>query len=368
VTCVPVLVGQGLGPPVGRRQFFSLPASGLHEVLRFDRCCCETLHGADDGFAGFSNYLWVVEVGGGDDDGAGSADGLFAFLRIVFDVEGSGALLHEDAGAYEDCFGAELHHQRCVGWGGDAACAEVRYGKLAGFGYHADELVGCAVDLCGVVEFFVTENCEGPYLADDLAHVLDGVDDVTGAGLALGADHGCAFGDAAEGFAEVARAADKGCGEGMLVDVVGLVGGGEDFGLVDEVDAEVLEDLGFGEVADAGLGHDGDGDGADDALDELGVSHAGDTAFGADHGGDALECHDGDGSGLFGDAGLFDVHDVHDDAAFEHLGEAEFEAEGRGAEVSVAVVGVVCHGVLLGSRAAGARAETRCVYLCPQDS
>ena len=85
----------------------------------------------------------------------------------------------------------------------------------------------------------------------------------------------------------------------------------------------VLQDLGFGEVADAGLGHDGDGDGGHDLLDELGVGHAGDAAFGADHGGDALEGHDGDGAGFFGDAGLLDVHDVHDDAAFEHLGEAE---------------------------------------------
>jgi len=48
---------------------------------------------------------------------------------------------------------------------------------------------------------------------------------------------------------------------------------------------------------------------------------------GADHGGDALEGHDGDGAGLFGDFGLGYVHDVHDDSAFEHLGEAEFEAE-----------------------------------------
>jgi len=223
------------------------------------------------------------------------------------------------------------------------------------------------VNLGSVVELFVAEDGEGFDFADDLAHVLDGVDDVTGTGFAFGADHGCAFGDAAEGFAKVARAADEGRGEGVLVDVVDLIGRGEDFGLVDEVDAQGLQDLRFDEVADARLGHDGDGDGADDLLDELGAGHAGYAAFGADHGRDALECHDGDGASLFSDAGLFDVHDVHDDAAFEHLGEAEFEAEGRGAEVSVAVVGVVCHGVLLRSRVAGARAETRCVYLCPQD-
>ena len=137
--------------------------------------------------------------------------------------------------------GAELHHEGGVGGSGDSAGGEVGDGELAGLGDHADELVGRAVDLGGVVELFVAEDGEGLDLADDLAHVLDGVDDVAGAGLALGADHGCAFGDAAEGFAEVAGSADEGRGEGVLVDVVDLVGGGEDLGLVDEVDAERLQ-------------------------------------------------------------------------------------------------------------------------------
>ena len=211
--------------------------------------------------------------------------------------------------------------------GGDAAGGEVGDGELAEFGDHADELIGRAVELGGVVELFVAEDGEGLDLADDLAHVLDGVDDVAGAGFALGADHGGAFGDAAEGLAEVARAADKRGGEGVLVDVVGLVGGREDLGLVDEVDAEGLEDLGFGEVTDARLGHNRDGGDGDDLADELGVGHAGNAALGADHGGDALECHDGDGTGFLGDARLFDVHDVHDDAAFEHLGETGFQAK-----------------------------------------
>ena len=51
---------------------------------------------------------------------------------------------------------------------------------------------------------------------------------------------------------------------------------------------------------------------------------------GADHGGDALERHDGDGSGLLGDDGLVDVHDVHDDASLKHLGEAGLEAKTGG--------------------------------------
>ena len=34
------------------------------------------------------------------------------------------------------------------------------------------------------------------------------------------------------------------------------------------------------------------------------------------------------GTGIFGDLGLFGVGDVHDDAAFEHVGEAAFHTHG----------------------------------------
>ena len=47
---------------------------------------------------------------------------------------------------------------------------------------------------------------------------------------------------------------------------------------------------------------------------------------GADVGGHALECHDGDGAGILGDLGLLGGDDVHDDAALEHLGEAALDA------------------------------------------
>ena len=113
----------------------------------------------------------------------------------------------------------------------------------------------------------------------------------------------------------------------MLIDVVGFVGGGEDFGFVDVVDAEFLEDLGLGEVADAALGHYRDGDGSHDFADFFGRGHAGYAAFGADLRGDALEGHHRDGSGFFGDGGLLGVGDVHDDTAFEHLGQTGLEAK-----------------------------------------
>ena len=67
--------------------------------------------------------------------------------------------------------------------------------------------------------------------------MFDGFDDVAGAGFAFGADHGGAFGDAAQGFTEVAAAADEGGGVGVFGDVVEVVGGGEDFGFVNVVDA-----------------------------------------------------------------------------------------------------------------------------------
>src|SRR6202000_3327675 len=97
-----------------------------------------------------------------------------------------------------------------------------------------------------------------------------------------------------------------------------------DFALVDEVDTQRLQYLGLGKVANAGLRHHRDGHGSHDLFDELGISHTGNAAFGADHGGHALQSHDRDGASLFSDAGLLDVHDVHNDAALEHLGEAYF--------------------------------------------
>ena len=118
-------------------------------------------------------------------------------------------------------------------------------GSFPAFATMLDQFVGGAVLFGFGVEFFFAEHREDLHFLNNLADVLDGVDYVAGAGFALGADHGGAFGDAAEGFAEVAGAADEGDLEGVLVDVVGFVGGGEDFGFVDVVDAEFLREFGL---------------------------------------------------------------------------------------------------------------------------
>ena len=112
--------------------------------------------------------------------------------------------------------------------------------------------------------------------------------------------------------------------------MVDVVGGREYLGLVDVVDAELLQYLRLDEVTDAGLRHDGDRDGVDDAVDHVGVAHPRDAALSANVGGHPLECHDGDRPGILGDLGLVGGDDVHDDAAFEHLGEAALDAGGSG--------------------------------------
>ena len=153
----------------------------------------------------------------------------------------------------------------------------------------------------------------------------DRLHDVAGAGLALGADHGRPLGDAAQGLAQVGGAADEGHGERPLVDVVGLVGGGEHLALVDEVDPQRLQHLGLGEVPDAGLGHHRDGDRGLDRLDHGRVAHAGHPAVAPDVGRDPLEGHDRHRAGVLRHHGLVGVDDVHDHAALEHLGQAPLD-------------------------------------------
>ena len=161
------------------------------------------------------------------------------------------------------------------------------------------------------------------HFANDGAHVANGFDDIAGAGFALGANHGRAFGDAPQRFAQIARAADERNVEIVLPDVIFFVGGSEHFALVDEIHFQRFEHFRFGEVADADLGHDRNADGLHDFANDFEGGHARDAAFLANVGGHALERHDGAGAGFFGDSRLLGVGDVHDDAALEHFGEAD---------------------------------------------
>ena len=146
-------------------------------------------------------------------------------------------------------------------------------------------------------------------------------------GLALGADHRRALADPPQRLAEVGGAADEGDVEGVLVDVVGLVGRRQDLGLVDVVDLERLQDLRLGEVADARLRHHRDRHRLLDLLDHRRVAHPRDAAVAADVGGHALERHHGDRAGLLGQPRLVGRDHVHDHAALEHLGKPTLDPE-----------------------------------------
>ena len=146
-------------------------------------------------------------------------------------------------------------------------------------------------------------------------------------GLALRADHRRALAYPPQGLAEVGGAADERNLERVLVDVVRLVGGGQDLGLVDVVDLERLEHLGLREVADARLGHHRDRHGFLDLLDHPGAGHPRDAAGRPNVGRDTLQRHHRDGPGLLGDPGLLRGGHVHDHPALEHLGEPTLDPE-----------------------------------------
>ena len=145
----------------------------------------------------------------------------------------------------------------------------------------------------------------------DGAHVSDSFNNVPSAGFAFSADHGCTFGYATEGFAQVAAAADKWDAEGVFFDVMGAIGGGEDFWFVNVIYSEGFEDLGVVDLVSvllSGIGaeaayltldkmayscfrHDGNRDGVHYLLDHLGIWHACYTALGSDICWDSLESH-----------------------------------------------------------------------------
>ena len=151
------------------------------------------------------------------------------------------------------------------------------------------------------------------------AHMGDGLNDIARARFALGANHACALCDAAERFAQITRAANERHVELGLVDVVNVVGGGEDLTLVDVVDLDRLEDLRLYEMTDAALRHDRDGNGLLNAADHAGVAHAGYAAGRTDVRRDALERHDCASAGFLCNLCLLRSGNVHDDAALEHL-------------------------------------------------
>ena len=153
---------------------------------------------------------------------------------------------------------------------------------------------------------------------------------VAGSGFALGANHSRAFGYPPQGLAQVAAATDERNLEVVLPDVMRLVGGGQYFRLVNVVNAESFQNLGFDEMADTDLGHHRNGNRVHNPGDDGGIGHAGHAPVGADVRRDALEGHDRHGPGLGGNLSLLRGDHVHYDAALEHLGMTRLDGKSTG--------------------------------------
>ena len=194
----------------------------------------------------------------------------------------------------------------------------------------AHELDGHLELLGGFEQLVVSQARDLCDLGVDEPHVADGLHDVARSGLAFRADHRRALCNAAQRLAQIACSAYERHLELRLVDVVDVVGGGEDLGLVDVVDVDRLEHLCLDEVADAALRHDGDAHGLLDAANHRGVAHAAHATGGTDVGGDALERHDGARARLLCDFCLLWRGHVHNHASLEHLGKLAVELDAFG--------------------------------------
>ncbi|GAO50133.1 hypothetical protein G7K_4268-t1 [Saitoella complicata NRRL Y-17804] len=260
-----------------------------HLLLLNQVVAVDTDHRLTQVLGNLSENLGVVEVGDSLDDSLGT-------LSRVTGLE--------DTGSNEDTVTAELHHHGSISGGSDTTSSEVDNRQSLEASSLLEKVVW-DLQVLGEDEELIVRG--GGSLADvggDLAHVTDSLDNVTGTGLTLGSDHSSTLGDATESLTQVTGTTDERNLVVKLVDVVDVVGHGQDLGLVDEVDADGLKNLSLNEVTDADLSHDGDGDGLDDLLDHLGVGHTGNTTVPADVSRDTLEGHDGTSTGLLSDTGL----------------------------------------------------------------
>src|SRR5581483_8119482 len=78
-------------------------------------------------------------------------------------------ILHENTRSYKDRFRPELHDERCVGWRGNSAGAEIRYWQLPRFRHHLDQLVWSLMLFSLGVEFFLAEHGQNSHFLHNLA-------------------------------------------------------------------------------------------------------------------------------------------------------------------------------------------------------
>src|ERR1700675_4628648 len=171
-----------------------LPASGSEQLILGDRGDLETIHRLPQSRGDLGQLFRLVEVSRGRNDRLGTLQGVLGL---------------EDAGPDENSVYTELHHQRRVRRRRDPARGEVDDRQAAEALALGENVDGGADQLGFVHELGVVESLQLANAGVHGARVADGLNDVSGARLALGPDHGRALGDPAGRLAQVPATADE---------------------------------------------------------------------------------------------------------------------------------------------------------------
>mmetsp|Transcript_27271 Transcript_27271/g.37610 ORF Transcript_27271/g.37610 Transcript_27271/m.37610 type:complete len:271 (+) Transcript_27271:255-1067(+) len=225
----------------------------------------------------------------------------------------------EDPRSYKYSITSHLHHEGGISRSRHTAGGEVHNRKTAQVPGLADQLKRCA-DLLGkhinLVFIHGLQLPNTPLHCPDMAHSLH---HIASSCLTLGADHGRALCNPSKGLTQVSATAQHGHVKVVLVDVMNLVCRGQDLALINVVNTNRLQNLGFYKVTNAGLGHDWNGDSCFDGLNHFRVRHTSYTSIFANVSGDPLQGHHCDSACFFSNTRLFNIDDIHDASALEHL-------------------------------------------------
>jgi hypothetical protein len=168
-----------------------------------------------------------------------------------------------------------------------------------------------------VEKLILARGLEKLYFRHYRAHMAHRLDNIARAGLALSAYHGCAFFDPAQRLAQIFCAADKGGRKLSFVDMMYIIGGGQNLALVDAVYAKLLQNLRLDKMPDSALRHYRYFYSLLDGFNDLGVAHSGNPAYGTNVRRDTLQRHYRNSTGGFGYFCLFGRGNIHYNAALQ---------------------------------------------------
>ena len=183
-----------------------------------------------------------------------------------------------------------------------------------------------------LVELIFGKACDPAYFTCHHPHMAYRLYHIPRARFSFGTDHGCAFGDPAQGFTKVLCTAHERNVKFCFIDMVNIVRRRKHFAFIDIINLDGLKNLCFCEMADPYFCHDRNAYCLLNPADHFWIAHAGYAARGANIRRDTLERHYRTCPCVFRDLCLFGRSYVHDDPAFEHL-----------SQILVQFISFLCH-------------------------